>query len=641
MNKLTKFSRAIVAIAMTIAVSLPSLAYDFEMEGIYYNITDATAKTVEVTWKGSSYSEHSNEYTGSVVIPESVSYDDNIYSVTSIGRYAFRDCSGLRSISIPNSVTSIGYIAFEGCSGLTSVTIPNSVTAIDRRAFGNCTSLTSVTIPNSVTSIGSSAFEGCSGLTSVTIPNSVARIGGGVFSGCIGLTVIKVESDNRVYDSRDNCNAVIETSTNTLIVGCKNTTIPNSVTSIGSYAFEGCTGLISITIPKSVTSIGNSSFNGCSGLIEIKVEFGNRKYDSRDNCNAVIETSTNTLIVGCKNTTIPNSVTSIGDEAFFGRTGLISITIPNSVTSIGSLAFCDCSGLTEVTIPNSVASIEYAAFQACSGLRSITIPNSLTSIGDQVFCDCSGLTEVTMGNSVTSIGDDAFSRSSALTSITIPNSVTSIGSYAFSGCSGLTSVTIPNSVTSIGISAFEGCSGLAEIKVELGNRMYDSRDNCNAIIETSTNTLIVGCQNTTIPSLVTTIGNRAFKECTSLTTIIISNSVTLICRDAFDGCTGLSEIISLNPTPPSCSGSSVFSSGIYSKAKLGVPEGSVSAYKSAEVWKEFYNIEAGINDVVADEAVATEVARYDIDGRLLSKPAPGINIIKMSDGSTRKEWVKK
>ena len=562
MNKLTKFSRAIVAIAMTIAVSLPSLAYDFEMEGIYYNITDATAKTVEVTWKGSSYSEHSNEYTGSVVIPESVSYDDNIYSVTSIGRYAFRDCSGLRSISIPNSVTSIGYIAFEGCSGLTSVTIPNSVTAIDRRAFGNCTSLTSVTIPNSVTSIGSSAFEGCSGLTSVTIPNSVARIGGGVFSGCIGLTVIKVESDNRVYDSRDNC-------------------------------------------------------------------------------NAVIETSTNTLIVGCKNTTIPNSVTSIGDEAFFGRTGLISITIPNSVTSIGSLAFCDCSGLTEVTIPNSVASIEYAAFQACSGLRSITIPNSLTSIGDQVFCDCSGLTEVTMGNSVTSIGDDAFSRSSALTSITIPNSVTSIGSYAFSGCSGLTSVTIPNSVTSIGISAFEGCSGLAEIKVELGNRMYDSRDNCNAIIETSTNTLIVGCQNTTIPSLVTTIGNRAFKECTSLTTIIISNSVTLICRDAFDGCTGLSEIISLNPTPPSCSGSSVFSSGIYSKAKLGVPEGSVSAYKSAEVWKEFYNIEAGINDVVADEAVATEVARYDIDGRLLSKPAPGINIIKMSDGSTRKEWVKK
>ena len=428
-----------------LAVGQSAVAYDFKVGKIYYNITDETKKTVEITYEYTG-TYGANSYYGGVVIPESVSYNDNIYSVTSIGSHAFSASSAL----------------------------------------------TSITIPNSVTSIGQSAFKGCSGLTSVTIPNSVKTIGDRLFADCAGLTEINVESGNSVYDSRDNCNAIIETSTNTLIEGCKSTIIPNSITCIGDYAF-------------------------------------------------------------------------------YCRSGLKSITIPNSVTSIGGGAFMYCAGLT---------------------------------------------------------------------SITIPNSVTSIGQSAFSGCTGLISITIPNSVKTIGDRSFAYCAGLTEIKVESGNSVYDSRDNCNAVIETSTNTLITGCKNTIIPNSVTEIGDYALKECTSLTTIIISNSVTLICRDAFDGCTGLTEVISLNPTPPACSSSSVFDSGIYSTAKLSVPESSVSAYKSAEVWQKFYNIEAGINDVVVDEIVATEVARYDIDGRLLSKPTPGINIIKMSDGSTRKEWVK-
>ena len=183
--------------------------------------------------------------------------------VTSIGKHAFLNCSGLTSVTIANSVTSIGDYAFYGCTGLTSVAIPSSVTSVGVYAFGSCTGLTSITIPNSVTSIGGWAFFGCSGLTSVTIPNSVTSIGDYAFEECSGLTYIKVESGNEKYDSRNNCNAIIETSSNTLFFGCKNTTIPNSVTSIGSSAFSGCSGLTSITIPNSVNSIGSYAFYWC------------------------------------------------------------------------------------------------------------------------------------------------------------------------------------------------------------------------------------------------------------------------------------------------------------------------------------------------------------------------------------------
>ena len=231
-----------------------------------------------------------------------------------------------------------------------------------------------------------------------------------------------------------------------------------SVTSISSSAFWDCSGLTSVTIPNSVTSISSFGFTGCSGLISIKVENGNQTYDSRNNCNAIIEKSTNTLIVGCKNTIIPNSVTSIGYNAFYFCSGLTSIIIPNSVTSIGNSAFFGCSGLTSITIPNSVTSFGSATFSNCSGLTSVTIPNSVTSIGSAAFQGCSGLTSVTIPNSVTSIGGNAFWDCSGLTSITIPNSVTSICEFAFYNCSGLTSVTIPNSVTSIGQYAFGSCN---------------------------------------------------------------------------------------------------------------------------------------------------------------------------------------
>ena len=255
---------------------------------------------------------------------------------------------GCNNTKIPSGVTKIGSFAFDGCSGLTSIEIPVGVTEIGRYAFDDCSGLTGIKIPSSVTSIGNSAFYGCSGLTS-----------------------INVEAGNVVYDSRDNCNAIIEKETNTLIQGCNNTKIPSGVTKIGSFAFDGCSGLTSIEIPvgvteigryafddcsgltgikipSSVTSIGNSAFYGCSGLTSINVEAGNVVYDSRDNCNAIIEKETNTLIQGCKNTKIPSSVTEIGRYAFDGCSGLTSIEIPSSVTSIGNYAFRDCIGLKDV-----------------------------------------------------------------------------------------------------------------------------------------------------------------------------------------------------------------------------------------------------------------------------------------------------
>jgi len=265
-------------------------------------------------------------------------------------------------------------------------TLSEGVTSIGDSTFYNCKKLTTVTIGNSITSIGSSVFYGCSGLTNITIGNSVTSIGNYAFYNCRGRTYIAVDSNNQTYDSRNNCNAIIETSTNKLILGCKNTIIPDSVTSIGSSAFSYCSGLTSITIPDSVTSIGSNAFAYCSGLT---------------------------------NVTIPNSVTSIGDGAFCGCSSLTSsITIPNSVTSIGIDTFYNCSKLTSITIPDSVTSIGINAFSGCSGLTSITIPNSVTSIGGQAFQSCSGLANITIGNSVTSIADQAFYYCTGLTSIT-------------------------------------------------------------------------------------------------------------------------------------------------------------------------------------------------------------------------------
>ena len=446
----------------------------------------------------------------------------------SIGNNAFYYCSGLTSITVPDSVTGIGVCAFYHCSGLTSITIGNDVTSIGTSAFYGCSRLTSITIPDSVTSIGDSAFRDCSSLTSITIPDSVVRIADHAFDGCSSLTSITIPDS-------------VESIADYMFYGCSSLTsitIPDSVVSIGTYMFYGCSSLTSITIPDSVVSIADYMFYGCSSLTSITIP---DSVTSIDIC----------AFYGCSSLTsitIPDSVTSIRSTAFQRCSNLASITIPDSVTYIAYHVFYDCSSLTSITIPDSVELIESYAFYGCSSLTNITIPDRVWSIGNYAFDGCSGLTNITIPDSVTRIGMGAFKGCSNLTSLTIPfvgnvkdgtsnthfgyifgassysenskyipstlktvaiTGETRLGDYAFFGCSGLTSITIPDSVTGIGEYAFYYCRGLTSI---------------------------------TIPDGVTSIGKYAFKGCSNLTSITVPGSVTSLGDQTFYNCSSLTDI---------------------------------------------------------------------------------------------------
>ena len=304
-----------------------------------------------------------------------------INGVTSIEGSAFKDCTSLKSITIPDSMTSLGDSAFEDCISLTSITIPGSVTSIGESAFYYCTSLTSVEIPNSVTSIGGWAFYDCTSLTSITIPNSVRSIGRGAFTNTALLenqtTTIKYV-DKWVVECDDDVRSV---------------KIKNGTVGVANMAFYGCEDLASITVPDSVTSICESAFKDCTSLTSI---------------------------------TIPNSVMNIDDYTFSGCRSLTSVTIPNGVTYIGNEAFRVCTSLTGITLPDSVTSIGNSAFEWCENLTSITIPDSVMKIAENTFSHCTSLISVTIPNSVKSIDRGAFYGCTSLTSITIPKNVTSI-----------------------------------------------------------------------------------------------------------------------------------------------------------------------------------------------------------------------
>ena len=516
--------KKILTLILLLLLPMLASAYDAKINGIYYNFSENEAEVIS----------GNDKYSGSVVIPESVTYEGKTYIVTSIGSYAFDECSGLTSVTIPEGVTSIGYHAFYKCKGLTSVIIPNSVTFLGREAFGLCSGLKSVSIGNGVTtferevfhycaglktvsigngvtSIGDNAFEGCSSLTSVTIPNSVTSIGSGAFSGCSGLTSV---------------------------------TIPNSVTSIGSFAFSFCRGLTSVVIPNSVTSIGGSAFSVCSSLTSVTIGSGVTSigWYAFSSCSSLQKVIVPEIAAWCGISFGSGDANPLyyAHHLYNGEgTEITDLIIPNSVTSIGGSAFYGCSAITSVTIPESVISIGENAFDGTSWYNNQ--PDGLVYASNFVYKYKGTMpegTQITIQEGTLGIADYALRNCKGLTSITIPNSMTSISNGAFSGCSGLTSVNIPNSVTSIGNNAFYGCC-LTSVNIT------DLSTWCKIIFEDSYSNPLGGAKHLylngneiaelVIPEDVISISKYAFQGCSGITSVTIHDRVMKIGENAFDG----------------------------------------------------------------------------------------------------------
>ena len=503
---------------------------------------------------------------------------------------SFYDCKKLISVTIPSCVTNIGDNAFDGCSRLSSILIPSSVTSIGANAFNYCTSLTSLTIPSSVTTIGEGAFGQCNNLSSIT-----------------------VDSNNTIYDSRNNCNAIIKTSTNTIITGCKNTVIPSSVKCIGDGAFLN-SGVTSISIPANITNIGQNAFGNCSNLSSITVDSNNTVYDSRNDCNAIIESSSDKLIAGCGNTIIPSSVISIGEKAFY-LSSISSIEIPSSVTTIDDGAFAGCLKLSSIHLPKGIKTIGKQAFSECGRLKTINIPASVTTIGDYAFDWCYSLSSVIVEwTKPITISENTFSNRANAT-LYVPygsmeaykgadywkefkeivelsaNNINFTDANVKTICvanwdmngdkelneseaalvlnlgdvfKGNTEITSFNElqyftgVTNIGRSAFSGCTGMMFITIPMSvTNIEDYAFN--------------GCSNltfVTIGNRVSNIGCSAFRGCTRLVSINLPSSLSQIGSFAFENCTSLASINL--PSSVTSVGVGVFS-GCSSLASISLP----------------------------------------------------------------------
>lgn len=517
-------------------------------------------------------------------------------SITEIKRHSFVVCRSLRSVTIPNSVTTVGYGAFMYCYELEEVNFSNSITTIGGHAFANCKSLTSLSLPEKLTTIEAGAFTWCTALTSVVLPDSVTTIGNYAFRECQSLASVNIPDGVTTI-----CDQAFE--------NCRLTSIefPYSLTSIGSNAFAFCNRLPSLHIPSSVVSIGDGAFHYCNGFESITVDSDNPNYDSRGNCNALIETGSNTLLWGCVNTVIPNTVVTIGTYAFY-RNKFTHIDIPNSVVTIGDHAFYYCDSMASLELPNSVTTIGNSAFEYCMSLPSVVIPNSVTTIGKRGFYYCNNLTDVTIPASVVSIGQDAFMICVNLTNVTIdsdnpyyderddcnaiietatntllwggvntviPNTVTAIADWAFFNVKNHSYMVIPNSVTSIGLKAFYGAP-ICGLKIgdgvtSIGEEAFSS---CNQLLEV------------TIGNGITTLPNKAFYYCWQLDKLTIGSSVDSIGSNVFNNCNRLTEVTCLAKTPP-VAGLDAFTK--YT-ALLSVPLATVEAYESTSPWSAFTDV---------------------------------------------------
>ena len=646
MNKLTKFSRAILAIAMMLMAALPSLAHDFEVDGVYYKIMNETEKRVTATYKGDYNDSYSNEYSGNVIIPSSVTYNGTIYSVTSIDDYAFYGCTGLTSVTIGNSVIEIGKGAFHFCTKLTSVTMGNSVTLIGEYAFKDCSNMIVISIPNSVTSIGSYAFCNCTSLTSINIPNSLTTIDDNVFRNCFGLTSI---------------------------------TIPNSVLSIGSSAFYYCTGLTSVTIPNSVTSIGECAFAYCTRLMDVSIP----------NSVITIEAKAFNNCSNLTNITLPNSVKYLRSEAFSYCSNLTSVIISNSLTWIEDEVFSHCTQLAKVVIPDSTRLIKKSAFSYCTNLTSVTIGNSVTRIDEYAFDVCDNLNSIILPNSVKNIGNFVFNRCNNLKTIVLlstkPPICSSSDTFNYTHYNYATlyvpkdsyakyfvdevwgqfksikkietlmsSITLNKTVLTINPgNVFTLKATASPTNATIPTLTWESDNSAIAIVDQNGKVTGISAGTATI-TVKANDGSNVSASC-KVTVNSVTPTITLSQTEAT---LPVNEIMTLsysitNSATKTATWSTSNANVAYVKTNndgsatiVGMADGVATITATMDDNGKEYSASCkvtvgvgGVEGVEVDNN-AVEVARYDIHGRLLSEPTPGINIVKMSNGTTRKEIVK-
>ena len=605
----------------------------FSVDGLWYYIENGGAVLCRQVENG--VMQHP-EYNGPAefIIPSSIEYQGKTWPVIKIGEHSigfYTQCDRITRIVVPSSVTEIGELAFDGLSALESVyisksvtkigenllgkdftyparieidpanpvydsrdncnaiietasntlilgcytsVIPSSVTSIGDNAFKSCLKLQSIVIPEGVKSIGKSAFEDCGGLTAITIPASVESIGNRAFFDCSGIRSIKVAQGNRAFDSREDCNAIVNTRTGELILACPSTIIPNGVKKIGYRAFYRCSLENGLDLPEGIEEIADEAFAGCTGYSEIvlpaslkkygkdvfvevsnnagisaiirgllnaepskpvitsiKVNPANKYFDSREDCNALIRTKDNTLLLACENSFIPQSVKAIGDKAFKGLKGNKEIVLPKGLEHIGDEAFANYVPVTPLSLPSTVRTIGAYAFKESKMAPELVIPGKVKEIGDCAFEYTEGIKTISIGKGVKHIGMGAFEGQERVESVVIPEGVESIGHFSFRSCYNLTKVTLPSSLKTIGGYAFSS-TGLKEVEIPSGVKVigYYSFSNCGSLVKVS------------LPKTLKRIEDGAFQGCSMLEPFQLPEGLEYLGYHAFSGCRKITDI---------------------------------------------------------------------------------------------------
>ena len=629
MKQLTIMKKKLLAMALFL---LPVVASASEIE----TVVDNLKYVINTDEKTAVVDQYNQDVSGAVVIPETVEYEGEAYTVVALKEHAFYANRNITSVAIPNTVTEVSYGVFDDCTGLLQVNIPASVTS-----FGTD------------------------------------------FAGCVSLSTVNVDRGNPVYDSRSYCNAVIETATNTLIAGCYTTVIPEGITTIGERAFYNNTSLTSIKLPESLVSIEENAFYSC-GLTEVVIPDNvevlgmsafNRNYATLGIIGRKVSKIRSFALtctfsdIYCYAETMPETE----DYVFYYDIAKCQTVLhvpealldqykttapwkdfptivalkdgdPSPTDPVGGSEELEIDGLYYKLYNNNTAMVTYNPSvpnnEGCY-TGDVVIPASVTyegvdydvtSIGDYTFQYSHDLTSVTVPESVTSIGECAFQDCLSLASLTLPSSVTSIGVRAFEYCQKLASFDIPENVTRISQKTFHGCIGLTSIHIPDGV----------TVIENSAFDFCAALTSVTIPDKVEDIGKFAFENCLALKTVTLGKGVKNLYEKCFNGCDVLNDVYCQAENVPWASLRAF--NGEMSVKTLHVPEGSLANYQKTEPWSYFGTIVALTDEETAIRSIgsdgASELLRFTLDGRRINSPQKGLNIIKTRDGRTRKVVVK-